>query len=75
MLFPSWLQTVLLTALLLLVINNTAKKGLKMWRSEQKDLALKQRLDEDAIDHAHTDTDSDTEGVLHEEAYHIKPHR
>ena len=73
-LFPSWLQTILLTVLLLAVICKTLGKGLRMWQSEKKDAALKQKLLED---HRYLDTDSEseTEGFMHDEAYHVKPHR
>lgn len=76
-LLPRWLQTVLLTILLVSVVYKTLSRGLKMWRSERKDAALKARLQseqEDANLHHH-DSDSETEGVLHDEAYHLKPHR
>lgn len=73
-LFPSWLQTVLLTILLLIVIKKTLSKGLRMWQSERKDAALKQKLLADQH-HRDEDSESETEGVLHEEAYHFKPHR
>ena len=39
-LFPDWLQTALLTILLLFVINKTVRKGLKQWQQESK--AIKQ---------------------------------
>lgn len=73
-LMPSWLQTVLLTILLLIVIRKTLAKGLKMWQSEKKDVQLKRKLEEDARYHEE-DSESDNEGVLQEEAYHMKPHR
>lgn len=74
MLFPRWLQTILLTVLLLVVISKTLAKGLKMRRSERKDAELKASLaqyQQLPLDHS----DSEDEGVLHEEAYHPKPHR
>jgi hypothetical protein len=71
---PNWLQTVLLTILLLIVVRKTLAKGLKMWQSEKKDVQLKRKLEQDAR-YCEEDSESDTEGVLHEEAYHMKPHR
>ena len=41
MLFPDWLQTALLTVLLLFVINKTVRKGIRQWGQESK--AIKQR--------------------------------
>jgi len=73
-LMPGWLQTILLTILLLIVIRKTLANGLKMWRSEQKDVELKRKLKQD-VGYREEDSDSDSEGVLHEEAYHMKPHR
>jgi hypothetical protein len=35
-LFPDWLQTALLTLLLLFVINKTVRKGVRQWRQESK---------------------------------------
>ncbi len=40
-LVPDWLQTALLTVLLLFVINKTVRKGITQWRQEQK--AIKQK--------------------------------
>ncbi len=40
-LFPDWLQTALLTVLLLFVINKTVRKGVRQWNQESK--AIKQR--------------------------------
>ena len=40
-LFPDWLQTALLTVLLLFVINKTVHKGIRQWQQESK--AIKQR--------------------------------
>jgi hypothetical protein len=40
-LFPDWLQTALLTVLLLFVIDKTVRKALTQWRQEQK--AIQQR--------------------------------
>ena len=40
-LFPDWLQTALLTILLLFVINKTVRKGIRQWRQESK--AIKQK--------------------------------
>lgn len=40
-LFPDWLQTALLTVLLLFVINKTVRKGVRQWEQESK--AIKQR--------------------------------
>ena len=40
-LFPDWLQTALLTILLLFVINKTVRKGIRQWNQESK--AIKQR--------------------------------
>ena len=40
-LFPDWLQTALLTVLLLFVINKTVRKGIRQWRQESK--AIKQK--------------------------------
>ena len=40
-LFPDWLQTALLTILLLFVINKTVRKGIRQWQQESK--AIKQR--------------------------------
>ena len=75
-LMPSWLQTVLLTILLLIVIRKTLAKGLKMWQSERKNVDLKRKLrDEGTQPHHHPDSESEEEGVMHEEAYHAKPHR
>ena len=34
-LFPDWLQTLLLTILLLFVINKTVRKGINQWHQEQ----------------------------------------
>ena len=73
-LLPSWLQTVLLTILLLIVIKKTLGKGVRMWQSERKDADLKAKLLEDQH-YQDVDTESDNEGVMHEEAYHLKPHR
>lgn len=36
---PEWLQTLLLTFLLLLVVRKTFEKGTKQWNEEQKDTA------------------------------------
>ena len=43
-LFPDWLQTALLTLLLLFVINKTVRKGVRQWRQETK--AIRQRQHE-----------------------------
>ena len=40
-LFPDWLQTLLLTILLLFVINKTVRKGIHQWHQEQA--AFKER--------------------------------
>lgn len=73
-LLPRWLQTILLTILLLVVVFKTFTKGIRMWQSERKDVALKQRLLADRHYHEE-DSESETEGYLHDEAYHAKPHR
>ena len=44
-LFPDWLQTALLTVLLLFVINKTVRKGMRQWQQESK--AIRQRQQED----------------------------
>lgn len=45
-LVPDWLQTVLLTLLLLFVINKTVRKGITQWRQEQK--VIQQKRSQDA---------------------------
>ena len=75
-LLPRWLQTVLLTLLLLSVVYKVLMRGVKMWRSERKDAVLKTRQQHQGPDvHHDDDSGSETEGVLHDEAYHLKPHR
>ena len=45
-LIPDWLQTALLTVLLLFVINKTVRKGIKQWRQEQRAIEQKRKADE-----------------------------
>lgn len=45
-----------------------------MWQSERKNISLKKRLLEDQ-NYQGSDSESETEGLMHEEAYHVKPHR
>lgn len=45
-LVPDWLQTALLTLLLLFVINKTVRKGITQWRQEQKAIQQKRALAE-----------------------------
>ena len=45
-LVPDWLQTALLTVLLLFVINKTVRKGIKQWRQEQRAVEQKRKADE-----------------------------
>ena len=46
-LFPDWLQTALLTVLLLFVINKTVRKGVRQWHQETK--AIRQHEAEEVI--------------------------
>lgn len=64
---PGWLQTILLTLLLLFVINKTAHKGLSQWRLERKDRAAAQSADSAQQD---PHEGSHHRGVLHEESFH-----
>lgn len=73
-LLPRWLQTILLTLLLLAVIYKTLTKAVKMWRSEQKNVELVKRLRREEALSRHQ-SDSEDEGILHDEAYHLKPDR
>ena len=45
-LFPDWLQTALLTVLLLFVINKTVRKGVKQWSQEQKAIEQRRKAEE-----------------------------
>ena len=47
-LFPDWLQTALLTLLLLFVINKTVRKGIRQWRQESKAIQQKRQDAEQA---------------------------
>ena len=47
MLFPDWLQTLLLTILLLFVINKTVRKGINQWHQEQA--AFRQKRDTEEL--------------------------
>ncbi|EIE19332.1 hypothetical protein COCSUDRAFT_44684 [Coccomyxa subellipsoidea C-169] len=67
-LVPDWLQTALLTVLLLFVINKTVRKGITQWRQEQK--AIKQKRSAAQQDLGDED---DEEGVLHEERFERNP--
>ena len=80
---PEWLQTVLLTILLLFVINKTARKGLNQWRMEKKQRNKQQQgrghlHDHDSNDNHDEDDDDDIRdhdghghrGILHEESFH-----
>ncbi len=49
MLFPDWLQTALLTVLLLFVINKTVRKGVTQWRQEQRALEQKRKAEQVAL--------------------------
>ena len=49
MLFPDWLQTALLTVLLLFVINKTVRKGITQWRQEQRALEQKHKAEQVAL--------------------------
>ncbi|BDA43733.1 Sulfite exporter TauE/SafE family protein 3 [Coccomyxa sp. Obi] len=69
-LVPDWLQTLLLTVLLLFVINKTVRKGITQWRQEQKAIRQKRSLAEHA-DLA--DDDEEEDGVLHEERFERNP--
>ncbi len=53
-LVPDWLQTLLLTVLLLFVINKTVRKGITQWRQEQKAIRQKRSLAEHAVRPRHT---------------------
>jgi hypothetical protein len=48
-LFPDWLQTALLTVLLLFVINKTVRKGVTQWRQEQRALEQKRKAEQVAL--------------------------
>ncbi len=50
-LVPDWLQTALLTLLLLFVINKTVRKGITQWRQEQKAIQQKRALAEVTLPH------------------------
>ena len=45
-LFPDWLQTLLLTILLLFVINKTVRKGINQWHQEQAAFRQKRATEE-----------------------------
>lgn len=53
-LVPDWLQTLLLTVLLLFVINKTVRKGVTQWRQEQKAIRQKRSLAENAVRPRHS---------------------
>ena len=73
--FPRWVQTILLTALLIVVFVKTLGKGRKMWASEQKN-AILMRLQTEQHNHAPDEhTEDEDEGILHDESYHLKPHK
>ncbi len=55
-LVPDWLQTLLLTVLLLFVINKTVRKGITQWRQEQKAIKQKRSLAEHAVRPTHSTT-------------------
>lgn len=48
-LVPDWLQTLLLTLLLLFVINKTVRKGITQWRQEQKAIKQKRSLAQQSV--------------------------
>ncbi|KAK9914892.1 hypothetical protein WJX75_001974 [Coccomyxa subellipsoidea] len=68
-LVPDWLQTLLLTLLLLFVINKTVRKGITQWRQEQKAIKQKRSL----AQQSHDDDEDDEDGVLHEERFERNP--
>lgn len=66
---PGWLQTILLTLLLLFVSNRTARKGISQWQSEQKQRRAHTRQ-QAPLEHHESDDDNDHDvGILHEESF------
>ena len=63
-LFPDWLQTALLTILLLFVINKTVRKGIRQWQQESK--AIKQKRQD--AEQVWPDTLAKSAAVSHEAA-------
>ena len=78
-LMPGWLQTILLTLLLLHIANKTARKGLSQWRMEGQE-RVKQRAsaagEADQEGRALQEQEGHKQrGILHEESFHGKEGR
>lgn len=73
-LMPGWLQTILLTLLLLVVINKTARKGLSQWRLEQRQHAKQEPADHNNEQALHASEGHKHRGILHEESFHGHAH-
>lgn len=69
-LIPGWLQTILLTALLLYVIKKTAHKGINQWKMEQRQKSKQEPSRLQAHRDGNDEEDELDRGILHEESFH-----